>query len=72
MAADPKLGRAAALRNAMLAYMNDKGRSLNAYPAFWGPFPPSERERRDEGARQRPHRTVVPTRMITKQPWIKG
>jgi CHAT domain-containing protein len=26
MAADPKLGRAAALRNAMLAYMNDKAR----------------------------------------------
>jgi CHAT domain-containing protein len=35
---DPKLGRAAALRNAMLAYMNDKGSPLNAYPAFWGPF----------------------------------
>jgi CHAT domain-containing protein/tetratricopeptide (TPR) repeat protein len=38
MAADPKLGRAEALRNAMLAYMNDKGSPLNAYPAFWGPF----------------------------------
>jgi hypothetical protein len=38
MAADPKLGRAAALRNAMLAYMNDKGTPLNAYPAFWGLF----------------------------------
>jgi CHAT domain-containing protein len=38
MAADPKLGRAAALRNAMLAYMNDKGSPLNAYPAFWAPF----------------------------------
>ena len=38
MKAGPKLGRAAALRNAMLAYMNDKGSPLNAYPAFWGPF----------------------------------
>jgi hypothetical protein len=34
MKADPKLGRAAALRYAMLAYMNDRGRPLNAYPAF--------------------------------------
>jgi CHAT domain-containing protein len=38
MKSDPKLGRAQALRNAMLAYMNDKGSPLNAYPAFWGPF----------------------------------
>jgi CHAT domain-containing protein len=36
--ADPKLGRAAALREAMLAYMNDKSSPLNAYPAFWAPF----------------------------------
>jgi tetratricopeptide (TPR) repeat protein len=36
--ADPKLGRAQALRDAMLAYMNDRGSPLNAYPAFWGPF----------------------------------
>jgi CHAT domain-containing protein/Tfp pilus assembly protein PilF len=35
---DPKLGRAAALRDAMLAYMNDKSSPLNAYPAFWAPF----------------------------------
>jgi CHAT domain-containing protein/tetratricopeptide (TPR) repeat protein len=35
---DPKRGRAAALRDAMLAYMNDKSSPLNAYPAFWGPF----------------------------------
>jgi CHAT domain-containing protein len=38
MTADPKLGRAEALRDAMLAYMNDRGSPLNAYPAFWGPF----------------------------------
>jgi len=38
MKADPKLGRAAALREAMLTYMNDKSGPLNAYPAFWGPF----------------------------------
>ena len=38
MQADPKLGRAAALRNTMLAYMNDKSTPLNAYPAFWAPF----------------------------------
>ena len=38
MKADPKLGRAAALRNAMLTYMNDKSSPLNAYPAFWAPF----------------------------------
>jgi CHAT domain-containing protein len=38
MTADPKLGRATALHNAMLAYMNDKSSPLSAYPAFWGPF----------------------------------
>ena len=38
MKADPKLGCAAALRNAMVTYMNDRSRPLNAYPAFWGPF----------------------------------
>jgi len=38
MTADPKLGRAAALREAMLTYMNDKSGPLNAYPAFWAPF----------------------------------
>jgi hypothetical protein len=30
MKADPKLGRAAALRNPMLAYGNDRGSPLNA------------------------------------------
>jgi hypothetical protein len=32
------LGRAEALRRAMLAYINDKGAALNAYPPFRGPF----------------------------------
>jgi CHAT domain-containing protein len=36
--ADPALGRAEALRRAMLAYINDRSAPENAYPAFWGPF----------------------------------
>jgi CHAT domain-containing protein/Tfp pilus assembly protein PilF len=36
--ADPRLGRAEALRQAMLAYLNDASSPRNAYPAFWGPF----------------------------------
>ena len=36
--ADPKLGRAEALRRAMLAYMNDASNPKNAYPAYWAPF----------------------------------
>jgi CHAT domain-containing protein len=36
--ADPKLGRAEALRRAMLAFLSDKSLPENAYPAFWGPF----------------------------------
>jgi CHAT domain-containing protein len=35
---DPSLGRAEALRRAMLAYMNDAANPLNAYPALWAPF----------------------------------
>jgi CHAT domain-containing protein/Tfp pilus assembly protein PilF len=36
--ADPKLGRAEALRRAMLAYLDDGALPRNAYPALWGPF----------------------------------
>ncbi len=36
--ADPTLGRAEALRRAMLSYLNDRSLPENAYPAFWGPF----------------------------------
>jgi CHAT domain-containing protein/tetratricopeptide (TPR) repeat protein len=35
---DPKLGRAEALRRAMLAYMNDGADPRRAYPALWAPF----------------------------------
>jgi hypothetical protein len=35
---DPTLGRAEALRRAMLVYMNDATNPLNAYPALWAPF----------------------------------
>jgi len=32
------MGRAEALRQAMLAYLNDASSPRNAYPAFWTPF----------------------------------
>lgn len=35
---NPNIGRAEALRQAMLAYLNDASSPRNAYPAFWGPF----------------------------------
>jgi len=38
MAADGRIGRAEALRRAMLVYMNDASSSLNGYPGLWGAF----------------------------------
>jgi CHAT domain-containing protein len=35
---DPSLGRAEAMRRAMLAYFTDASSPENAYPAVWGPF----------------------------------
>jgi CHAT domain-containing protein len=38
MAVDPKIGRAEALRRAMIDHMDDASGPYNAHPAFWGPF----------------------------------
>jgi len=35
---DATIGRAEALRRAMLAYVGDPSNPRNGYPALWGPF----------------------------------
>jgi CHAT domain-containing protein len=36
--ANPRLGRSEAVRQSMLAFLNDTSKPRNAYPGYWGPF----------------------------------
>jgi CHAT domain-containing protein len=38
MKANPTIGRAEALRRAMLVYLDDRSDIWNGYPGFWGSF----------------------------------
>jgi CHAT domain-containing protein len=38
LADNPSIGRAEAVRRAMLAYLSDTSEDRNAYPSYWGPF----------------------------------
>jgi len=38
MKSNPTIGRAEALRRAMLAYLDDRSDIWNGYPGFWGSF----------------------------------